>query len=263
MNDITPPIEVKETLPDPPSTSPSKPLSSGTLSAMAINVAPLFSATTPTPATPQFPSSQALPTVSLATIGTQIATAPSAADASQTVHASDEAQRPAVSVRISEGSAATSGPPHKLGLPTKLSGKPPGRLLVAKTETAAPESEPKKAPQAMVAPQAAPEQPPPAPPFSHAVGAARAPSLSTPQPVDQGAQNSSDWALQFAVRKSKTEAKANADELNAKYASALKGAKISANQIVVNGQTAYAPRASGLSKGDVAALCQRAARQSG
>jgi hypothetical protein len=257
VDNITQPIEVKEIHPDPPSTAPSKPLSSGTLSAMAINVAPLFSSPAPTPATPEFPTTQALPTVSLATIGTQIATASSAADVSQTVHASDEAQRPAVSVRISAGSAAGSGQPHKLGLPTKLSEKPPGRLLMAKTETGAPEPEPKKAPQAMGAPQAAPEQPPPAPPFSHVVGAARAPPVSTPQPVDQGAQDSSDWALQFAVRKSKTEAKANADQLNTRYASVLRGAKISVNQILVNGQTTYAPRVSGLSKVDVAALCQR------
>jgi hypothetical protein len=94
--------------------------------------------------------------------------------------------------------------------------------------------------------------------FGHVVGAVRAPTASTPQSVDQVAvQNSSDWALQFATQKSEAEAKANAVRLNAEYAAALNGAKIGVNKILVNGPTSYAPRVSGLSKADVAALCQR------
>jgi hypothetical protein len=267
--DITQPIEVKDIIPDQPPiddrTSLGKPQSSGTLSAMAINVAPLFAA--PAPATPEFPNSNALPGAPLGTSGTQIATAaPPATDAGHTVHATDEAQRPAASVRIGAGAAAGPGKLNKVGLPSKLSGKPPGRLSVAKTETAAPEPQPEKPPPGAAGPLAATEGPPPAPPpvkplsnaFSHVVGAIRAPPAATPEPVDQiVAQNSSDWALQFAMRKSEAEANANAVHLNAKYAAALKGAKIGVNKVIVNGQTSYAPRVSGLSKADVAALCQR------
>lgn len=269
--DITHPIEVKEIIPDQPPieidhrTALGKPQSSGTLSAMAINVAPLFAA--PAPPTPEFPSSKTLPGVPLVTSGTQTATAaPPAADAGQTVHATDEAQRPAASVRIGAGAAAGLGKLYKVGVPTKLPGKPPVRLLVAKTETAGHEPEPQKPPPAVAERPAPPQGPPPAPQpakplsnaSSHLVGTVRAPPASTPEPIDQiAAQDFSDWALQFAMRKSEAEANANAVELNAKYAAALKGAKIGVNKIIVNGQTSYATRVSGLSKADVAALCQR------
>ena len=53
------------------------------------------------------------------------------------------------------------------------------------------------------------------------------------------------------------EAKANVARLNAKYAAALNGTTIGVNKTLVNGETVYALRVTGLSKAEAAALCQR------
>jgi hypothetical protein len=101
----------------------------------------------------------------------------------------------------------------------------------------------------------------PVDPLSHAlstiVGALGAPAASL-QPVDQtAAHKSGDWAIQFAAQKSEAEAKANVARLNAKYAAALNGTTISVNKTLVNGETVYALRVTGLSKAEAAALCER------
>ena len=134
--------------------------------------------------------------------------------------------------------------------------KPSVPVVVARTETASPGSAAEKNLGALSAMQHPVD--PLSHAFSHVVGAVRAPAAFAPQSVDQiAAQNSSDWALQFATQKSEAEAKANAVRLNAKYAAALNGAKIGVNKILVDGQISYAPRVSGLSKSEVAALCER------
>jgi len=94
--------------------------------------------------------------------------------------------------------------------------------------------------------------------FSSIVGALGVPAASAPQPVDQTvAHKSGDWAIQFAAQKSEAEAKANVARLNAKYAAALNGTTIGVNKTLVNGETIYALRVSGLSKAEAAALCER------
>ena len=93
--------------------------------------------------------------------------------------------------------------------------------------------------------------------FSYVVGALRAPAASAPQPAEQTAHKSGDWAIQFAAQKSEAEAKDNVARLNAKYAAALNGATIGFNKTLANGETIYALRVTGLSKAEAAALCER------
>jgi hypothetical protein len=94
--------------------------------------------------------------------------------------------------------------------------------------------------------------------FSYIVGALGVPAASAPQPVDQtAAHKSGDWAIQFAAQKSEAEAKVNVARLNAKYAAALDGATIGVKKTLVNGETIYALRVTGLSKAEAAALCER------
>jgi hypothetical protein len=222
-------------------------------------------------AAPQLPDPKALRTVSPRPNGTQqIATAtPSATDSGEAVQASDRPQPPAepAAKGASEAPGVVQRATHKLDLPTKLSTKPSAHVVVAKTETAAPGPEADKAPATPTEPQAASEAPlvpaqRPVDPLSHAfsyiVGALAVPAASAPQPVDQtAAHKAGDWALQFAAQKSEAEAKANLARLNAKYAAALNGTTIGVNKTLVNGETVYALRVTGLSKSEAAALCER------
>ena len=365
-------------------------------------VAPPFAA--PPPAAPQLPDPKALRTVSQRPDETQIATAtPSATDSGDAVQARDGPQPPAkpATKGASEAAGVAQPPTHKLDLPTKLSRKPSARIVVAKTETAAPGPEADKAPETPIEPQAASAvplvpapkpvdplshafsyivgalgvttasaprpavrgvtseespielgdhaslgnappaanltptspgevqstvgaspgppgsvvvntpvvappfaAPPPAAPqfhdpkakpsapivvaktetvapgpgaekapetpraqqpvsplshaFSYVVSALGVPAASAPKPVDQtAAHKSGDWAIQFAAKKSEAEAKVNVARFNAKYAAALNGATIGVNKTVVNGETIYALRVTGLSKAEAAALCER------
>jgi hypothetical protein len=222
-------------------------------------------------ASPQLPDPEALRTVSPRRSGTQqIATAtPSATDSGGAVQASDGPQPPAkpATKGAIEAPGVVQPATHKLDLPTKLSTKPSAHVVVAKTETAAPGPEADKAPATPMEPQAASEAPlvpaqRPVDPLSHAlsyiVGALAVPAASAPQPVDQtAAHKAGDWALQFAAQKSEAEAKANVARLNAKYAAALNGTAIGVNKTLVNGETVYALRVTGLSKAEAAALCER------
>ena len=59
------------------------------------------------------------------------------------------------------------------------------------------------------------------------------------------------------MQKSEAQAKVNVARLNAKYAATLNRAKIGVNKTLVNGETIYALRVTGLYKADAAALCER------
>jgi hypothetical protein len=138
-------------------------------------VAPPFAA--PPPAAHQLPDPMALRRVSPRPDRTQIATAtPSAADSGETVRASDGPLPPAKPATngASEAAGVAQPPTKKLDLPTKLSTKPSARIVVAKTETAAPSPDADKAPATPMEPQAAsavPLLPAPKPvdPLSHAL----------------------------------------------------------------------------------------------
>ena len=111
-------------------------------------VAPPFAA--PPPAAPQLPDPKALRMVSQRPDETQIATAtPSATDSGDAVQARDGPQPPAkpATKGASEAAGVAQPPTHKLDLPTKLSRKPSARIVLAKTETAAPGPEADKAPE--------------------------------------------------------------------------------------------------------------------
>jgi len=127
--------------------------------------------------------------------------------------------------------------------------KASGRVVVAKTETAAPGPVAEKAPEAPPAPAQQPVNPL-SQAFGHIVGAQG--------PANQTATHKSgDWAMQFAAEKSEAEAKIKVARLNAKYAAALNGAAIGVQKTLVNGDAIYALRVTGLSKADAAALCDR------
>ena len=112
----------------------------------------------PPPAASQWPDPKSLRTVSLRPGATQIATTtPSAADSGEAVHASDGPQPLAklATKGASEAAGVAQPSTHKLDLPTKLSGKPSARPVVAKTETAALGPEADKGPEVPAGPQAA------------------------------------------------------------------------------------------------------------
>jgi SPOR domain len=95
-------------------------------------------------------------------------------------------------------------------------------------------------------------------PIPRPYGRCLKPKAVAPQPVDQtAAHKSGDWAIQFSMQKSEAQAKVNVARLNAKYAATLKRAKIGVNKTLVNGETIYALRVTGLYKADAAALCER------
>jgi hypothetical protein len=150
----------------------------------------------PPPAAPQSPETKALPKVSVRPDGTPIATAtPSATDSGEAAHASGGPLRGAKPAPKGSNDAAGVAQPstHKLDSPTKLFGKPSARIVVAKTEAAAPGLEVEKATVAAAEPPAASAAPPapaqqPVASLSHAfsfvVGALGVPAASAPPPVD-------------------------------------------------------------------------------
>ena len=174
--------------------------------------------------------------------------------------------------------AAEQRPPPKPELTVMPPKRPPARLVVAKAEAPAPggeaqpASEPPHSGATIIAPQpvAEPQAPPPAPtsilarplaPLQHAfntVVGSLAPAASAPRPVEPAASaRSDDWAVQFAAPKTESQATNDASRLNAKYAAALNGAKISVLKTQANGGIVYALRASGLTRAEAAALCER------
>ncbi len=216
----------------------------------------------PLPAASQFPDPKPVRTVSLRPDGTPIPSpVVASADASGVAPATEAPNLPAKPApKATTGAAAIAQPSTpKVDLPTKISGKSSARVVVAKTDTTAPSSiaeaanEPlqpgamaksEKAARAAKSRQAAAEP------------ATRSTSLQ--QTVDSTvATKSSGWAVQLAAPKSDAEAKSEATQLNAKYASTLNGSTIGVHKAVVNGETIYRLRVVGLSKADAAALCAR------
>jgi hypothetical protein len=123
--------------------------------------------------------------------------------------------------------------------------KPSGRIVIAKVETPTPGPEAEKVPETPPAPAQRPSHP-----FSNILGALG--------PANQIATHKSgDWAMQFATEKSEAEANMKVARLNARYAAALNGATIGVQKTLVNDETIYALRVTGLSKADAAALCDR------
>jgi SPOR domain len=150
-----------------------------------------------------------------------------------------------VTAAVNTPVAPPPGAPQFSNPKTKLSAP----IVVAKTEAPAPVP-------ASEAPPAPAQQfvNPLSHAFNYVTGALRAPAAPAPQP---GAPKSGNWAIQFGGQKSEEQARVNAARLNAKYAAALNGEKIGVDKTLVNGETIYALRVTGLSKADAAALCDR------
>ena len=239
----------------------------------------------PSPGAPQFPDANPVPDakpVHTASLPSDAEpnpmAAPSATDSGEAAHRDDAPKPPAKPApkAASEAAAVQHPSTPKPDLPTKPK-RSSTRVAVARADAtalgAAPETRSQAlhlgsstTPQTPAEPQAAPPAPPeaaeqPANPLTHAfsfiVGALAPPATSAPQPVDQTAAKSGDWAVQFAAPKSEAQAKIEAARLNANYAPALNGATIGVHKTVVNGETSYALRVAGLSKDDAAALCAR------
>lgn len=66
---------------------------------------------------------------------------------------------------------------------------------------------------------------------------------------------SAGWAVQLAAPRSETEARSDAKQLSAQYASKLKGSKIGVHKAVVDGVTVHRLRVVGLSKAGASSLC--------
>ena len=148
----------------------------------------------------------------------------------------------------------------KLDLPTKLSAKSSARVVVAKTDTTAPDASAQTPtdstqPGAPVKPEKAAKKPKPAQATAEATETPAAPAAP---PADATAATASGgWAVQLAAPKSEAEANGDMARLTSKYGADLNGSPLGVHKAVVNGQTIYRLRVVGLTKADAAALCAR------
>jgi SPOR domain len=210
----------------------------------------------PPPTTSEFPSPKPVRTVSLRPDGTPIA-APNPPDqnAVAATPAAAPAQAPAMVAPKAAGDAAPVAQPStpKLDLPTKLSPKSSARVVVAKTDTTAPDAT-AQTPSAPAAP-VKPKKPKPEPTQAEAT---ETPAANAAPPVDATAATASGgWAVQLAAPRSEAEASSEMARLTSKYSADLNGSALSVHKAVVNGETIYRLRVVGLTKADAAAMCAR------
>ncbi len=240
----------------------------------------------PPPAmTSEFPDPRPVRTVSLRPDGTPIAASsppvqtagdavpaeapinPSAPPAPKTMSEAAPAESPtkpfaASAPKMMTDAAAVAEPSTpKLELPTKLSPKSSARVVVAKTDTTAPEanaqtpSEPAQAGTLVKPAEKATKKPKPE---KNAAEATATAATAEAPPVDATpATASGGWAVQLAAPRSEAEAKSEAARLTGKYGADLNGSAIGVHKAVVNGETIYRLRVVGLTKADAAALCAR------
>jgi sporulation related protein len=246
---------------------PAASASSATPVAATINTPLVAPAAAPPPTvTSEFPDPKPVRTISLRPDGTPIVasnppvqTAGDAAPAEAPVKPSF-APAPAPSTTGDTAAVAQPSTP-KLELPTKLSPKSSAHVVVAKTDTTAPDanpqtpSEPVQAGSVVKPAEKAAKKPKPEKNVAEATGTAATPDAP---PVDATpATASGGWAVQLAAPKSEAEAKSEAARLTGKYGADLNGSAIGVHKAVVNGETIYRLRVVGLTKADAAALCAR------
>jgi cell division septation protein DedD len=151
----------------------------------------------------------------------------------------------------------------KLDLPAKLSAKSSARVVVAKTDTTAPDAgaqTPTGSARPSPAVKPAAKKPTPAQATAEATEPPAAPATppAAAAPVDATAATASGgWAVQLAAPKSEAEANSKLAQLTSKYGADLNGSSLGVHKAVVNGQTIYRLRVVGLTKADAAALCAR------
>ncbi len=215
------------------------------------------------PMTSEFPNPKPVRTVSLRPDGTPIA-APNPPDqiGGDATPAGAPPQPPSkVGPKTMSDTAGVAQPSTpKLDLPTKLSAKSSARVVVAKTDTTAPDASAQTPtestqPGAPVKPEKAAKKPKPAQATAEATETPAAPAAP---PADATAATASGgWAVQLAAPKSEAEANGEMARLTSKYGADLNGSPLGVHKAVVNGQTIYRLRVVGLTKADAAALCAR------
>ncbi len=220
-------------------------------------------AASPPPMTSEFPNPKPVRTVSLRPDGTPIAASnPPDQIVGDATPAGVPQQPPSKlgpkTMSDTAGVAQPSTP--KLDLPTKLSAKSSARVVVAKTDTTAPDASAQTPtestqPGAPVKPEKAAKKPKPGETTAEATETPAAPAAP---PVDTTAATASGgWAVQLAAPKSEAEANSEMARLTGKYGADLNGSPLGVHKAVVNGQTIYRLRVVGLTKADAAALCAR------
>lgn len=212
----------------------------------------------PSPAPSQFPDPKPVRTVSLRPDGTLIPS-PAVAEgeagaAAPAAEASKPPAKPAQKPTAGASAAAQPSTP-KIDLPTKLSGKSPARVAVAKTDTTAPASIAEAANEPLQL--GSTRKPERAAKGSRSQVAAAEPAAPAQTVDSTAATKSIGWAVQLGAPRSEAEASSEMTRLNAKYASALNGSSIGLHKAVLKGETIYRLRVVGLSKADAAALCAR------
>ncbi len=235
--------------------------SSATPVAATVNtpLVPPPAASTP-PMMSEFPNPKPVRTVSLRPDGTPIA-APNPPDQTggDAPAAGVPPQPPSKlgpkTMSDTAGVAQPSTP--KLDLPAKLSSKSSARVVVAKTDTTAPDASAQTPtnstqPGAPVKPEKAAKKP------KATAEATETPTAPVAPPVDATAATASGgWAVQLAAPKSEEEASSEMARLTSKFGADLNGSPLGVHKAVVNGQTIYRLRVVGLTKADAAALCAR------
>ena len=225
---------------------------------------PPTAAPLPPPMTSEFPNPKPVRTVSLRPDGTPIAAPnpPNQAGGDATPGgASPQPPSNLGSKAMSDAAGVAQPSTPKLDLPTKLSAKSSARVVVAKTDTTAPEASGQTPsdstqPGAPAKPEKAAKKPKPAQTTADATETPANPAA--PPPVDATAATaSSGWAVQLAAPKSEAEANSTVARLTSKYGADLNGSPIGVHKAVVNGQTIYRLRVVGFTKADAAALCAR------
>jgi hypothetical protein len=216
----------------------------------------------PPPMNSEFPGPKPVRTVSLRPDGTPIAasTAPDVTAGDPAPAAAPPPLSKLGSKTMSDTAGVAQPSTPKLDLPAKLNAKSSARVVVAKTDTTAPDAG-AQTPTGSAQPGAGAPVKPAAKmptPAQATAEATEAPAAPAAPPVDATAATaSSGWAVQLAAPKSEAEANSALARLNSKYGADLNGAPLGVHKAVVNGQTIYRLRVVGLTKADAAALCAR------
>jgi len=217
----------------------------------------------PPPMTSEFPNPKPVRTVSLRPDGTPIAASNSPDQIGGDATPAGATPQPPSKLApktVSDTAGVAQPSTPKLDLPTKLSAKSSARVVVAKTDTTAPDASAQTPtestqPGAPVKPEKAAKKPKPAQATAEATETPAAPAAP---PVDATAATASGgWAVQLAAPKSEAEANGEMARLTSKYGADLNGSPLGVHKAVVNGQTIYRLRVVGLTKADAAALCAR------
>jgi len=233
--------------------------------AATINTPLVAPSAAPPPAlTGEFPDPKPVRTVSLRPDGTPIAAlnlpAPNSGGETATAQAPATPSPGPAPKAVSDAAPVAQPSTPQVELPTKLSPKSAARVVVAKTDTTAPEanaqtpSEPAQAGPPVKPADKAARKPKPEKNVAEATATA---ATDAPAVDATPATASGGWAVQLGAPRSEAEAKSQAARLTGKYGADLNGSPIGVHKAVVNGETIYRLRVVGLTKADAAALCAR------